>query len=57
MTLSWLLLTLAQHPEEQKLAREEVLSKLQDIPKGQNITWNQLEDLKYLINVIKEGQR
>ena len=52
--LSWTLYELAKNPHIQAKARAEINKVLCD---GQELTWNTVEGLKYLENVIKESLR
>lgn len=54
-SLSWILLTLSQHPEIQQKARQEVMSQLP--PKGKTVTYDDLEKLTYVGCVVKECLR
>ncbi|XP_005093330.1 cytochrome P450 72A15 [Aplysia californica] len=55
MNLTWTLLQLAEHPDIQEKARQEVMSYLQE--KNQPITVEVINNLQYLTCVIKESLR
>ena len=55
LTLSWILLLLAQHPKIQEQARQEVRAKLP--PKNEKIENKHIDQLSFVNNIIKEGQR
>lgn len=53
-TLAWTLYALAMNPTMQDKVRQDVLAVIQ---RGDNITWDTLEELTYLGNIIKETLR
>ncbi|RUS75692.1 hypothetical protein EGW08_016558 [Elysia chlorotica] len=55
MNLTWTLLLLAQHPDVQEKARQEILNVLGD--SDQTITAEKLSQLVYLTSVIRESLR
>jgi cytochrome P450 len=56
VSLSWALLTLAQHPHEQDLLREELVKAFPDKSKF-NPTFDEINALKYMDCVVKETLR
>ncbi|KAK6177634.1 hypothetical protein SNE40_015694 [Patella caerulea] len=54
--ISWILYSLAQHPEYQQNVRGEV-DDILNSKEGGNLEWGDLNKLDYLSRVIKEGMR
>lgn len=52
--LAWTLYALALNPTIQDKLRQDILNM---IKRGDNITWEALDELAYLENVIKESLR
>ncbi|XP_055958189.1 cytochrome P450 4F6 [Patella vulgata] len=54
--ISWILYSLAQHPQYQQNVRDEV-DDILNSKQGDNLEWGDLNKLDYLSRVIKEGMR
>ena len=54
MSMAWTLYELAKNPQMQKILRTEIEAAF---PDEEELTWEKLEKLQYLENVVKESLR
>lgn len=54
--ISWILYSLAEHPEHQMKCQEEIDRVVSETESGE-LEWNDLDRLEYLTQCIKEGMR